>query len=55
MLVDSMKVSEALIEQAMAFAKKLGISKEGSLAVVIQGTLEGNPGNSNLLKVLPIL
>lgn len=44
-----------LIANAMEHAKKIGLAKRGSLAVVVQGTLEGNPGNSNTLKVLPIL
>jgi len=47
--------SDQLIIEAMEHAKKIGIAKPGSLAVIIQGTLEGNPGNSNLLKVLPIV
>jgi len=54
-LVPSMLGSDQLIKVAMDKAKKLGISRPGTLAVIVQGTLEGNPGNSNLLKVLPIL
>jgi len=54
-VVPSMLGSDHLINEAMDYAKKLGISKPGSLAVIVQGTLEGNPGNSNLMKVLPIL
>jgi len=55
MVVPSMLGSDQLISSAMEYAKKIGLSKPGNLAVVIQGTLEGNPGNSNTLKVLPIL
>jgi len=53
-LVPSMVGSDQLILDAMEYAKKMGISKPGSLAVVIQGTLEGQTGNSNILKVLNI-
>jgi len=55
LVVPSMLGSDHLISEAMEHAKNSRISKPGNLAVVIQGTLEGNPGNSNLLKVLPIL
>jgi pyruvate kinase len=54
-IVPSMVGSDQLIRDAMQEAKNRGISKVGSLAVIVHGTLEGNPGNSNLLKVLPIL
>jgi len=54
-LVPSMVGSDNLIKDAMEYAKKAGFAKPGSLAVIVQGTLEGNAGNSNLLKVLPIL
>jgi len=55
LLVTSMVGSDHLINVAMEHAKKAGFAKPGSSAVIIQGTLEGNPGNSNLLKVLPII
>jgi len=55
LLVTSMVGSDHLISVAMDHAKKAGFAKPGSSAVIIQGTLEGNPGNSNLLKVLPII
>jgi len=55
LLVSTMIGSDQLIQLAMDESKKLGISKPGDLAVIVQGTLEANPGNSNLLKVLPIL
>jgi len=55
LLVTSMVGSDHLISVAMEHAKKAGFAKPGSSAVIIQGTLEGNPGNSNLLKVLPII
>jgi len=54
-VVPSMVGSDQLIREAMEAAKRLGIAKKGDMAVIVQGTLEGNPGNSNLLKVLPIL
>jgi len=54
-VVSSMFGSDQLIATAMDHAKKLGIARSGTLAVIVQGTLEGNPGNSNLMKVLPIL
>jgi pyruvate kinase len=53
-LVPSMVGSDNLISDAMEYAKKTGVAKSGSLAVVIQGTLEGQAGNSNILKVLSI-
>lgn len=46
--------SDQLIQNAMNQAKELGISKAGDLAVIVQGTLEANAGNSNLMKVLQI-
>jgi len=55
LLVPSMVGSDQLIHAAMDYAKSAGIAQTGSLAIIVQGTLEGNPGNSNLLKVLPIL
>jgi len=53
-LVDSMVGSDNLISEAMQEAKSKGFAKEGSLAVIVQGTLEGQPGHSNILKVLTI-
>jgi len=53
-LVSSVKGSEQLVLQAMGRALALGLAKSGSLVVVIQGVVEGIPGNSNSLKVLTI-
>jgi len=49
-----MKGSEQLVLQAMGRALGLGLARSGSLVVVIQGVVEGIPGNSNSLKVLTI-
>jgi pyruvate kinase len=53
-VVPSMVGSDHLIADAMDHSKKIGIAKSGTLAVVVQGTLEGQAGNSNILKVLSI-
>lgn len=53
-VVPSMLGSDHLIAEAMEYSKKIGVSKSGDLAVVVQGTLEGQAGNSNILKVLNI-
>jgi len=53
-VVPSIKGSEQLILQAMGKALGLGLAKSGSLVVVVQGVVEGVPGNSNSLKVLTI-
>lgn len=53
-VVPSIKGSEQLVLQAMGRALGMGIAKSGSLVVVIQGVVEGVPGNSNSLKVLTI-
>jgi len=55
LLVKSMVGSDQLIQMAMDYAKKIGVAKSGGVAIIVQGTLEGNPGNSNVLKVLPIM
>jgi len=55
LLVTSMVGSDQLIQLAMDYAKKIGVAKSGNVAIIVQGTLEGNPGNSNVLKVLPIM
>jgi len=54
LLVPSMKGSDQLIQEGMNFAKKEGLCKSGSVVVVVHGTFEGNPGNSNLMKVLTV-
>jgi len=53
-LVNSVRGSEQLVLQAMGRALSLGLAKSGSLVVVVQGVVEGIPGNSNTLKVLTI-
>jgi pyruvate kinase len=42
------------VEDAMEKAKRLGLCKSGSLVVIVQGVVEGVPGNSNSLKVLKV-
>jgi len=53
-VVSSIKGSDQLVLQAMGRALGLGLAKSGSLVVVVQGVVEGVPGNSNSLKVLTI-
>jgi len=53
-LVKTVKGTDQLVLQAMGRALALGLAKSGSLVVVIQGVVEGIPGNSNSLKVLTI-
>jgi len=52
--VQSMVGSDKLILDAMEDCKKRGFAKAGSIAVIVQGTLEGLTGHSNILKVLTI-
>jgi pyruvate kinase len=53
-VVDSVKGSEYLVQLAMDKGKVLGLCSSGSLVVIVAGTLEGIPGNSNSLKVLTV-
>jgi len=53
-VVDSVKGTEHLIQLAMDKGKVLGLCQSGSLVVIVAGTLEGVPGNSNSLKVLTV-
>lgn len=40
-----------MIMEAIAYAKKMNLVDEGSLVVIVHGTIEGNRGGSNLVKV----
>jgi len=51
-LVDSVKGTELLIHQVFQKAKSMRLAKSGDLAVVVTGTVEGIPGNSNQIRVL---
>jgi len=54
LLVPSMKGTDHLIAEGMDKGKKMGLCSSGSIVVVVHGTLEGNVGNSNLMKVLTV-
>jgi pyruvate kinase len=53
-VVESVKGQDYLVQLAMDKGKVLGLCQSGSLVVVVAGTLEGIPGNSNSLKVLTV-
>jgi pyruvate kinase len=53
-VVDSVKGTEGLISQVFQRAKQMKISRSGDLGVVVTGTVEGIPGNSNNLRVLTV-
>jgi len=53
-LVDSVKGTEVLVTQVFQRAKQMKTARSGDLAVVIAGTVEGIPGNSNNLRVLTV-
>jgi len=53
-VIASMQGTDAIIAVAMEKAKKMGLCSSGGIAVIVHGTFEGNPGNSNVMKVLTI-
>jgi len=53
-VVPSLSGTDHLVNEAMEKAKTLNLCKSGSLVIVVAGTLEGVPGNSNSLKVLTV-
>jgi len=53
-LVDSVKGTDTLIKEVFQKAKSMRITRHGDLAVVVTGTVEGIPGNSNNLRVLQV-
>jgi pyruvate kinase len=53
-VVPNIKGHEGLIAFAMEKGKQMGLCKPGSLVVLVAGTIEGIPGNSNSMKVLTV-